>query len=190
MKLIPASIRNDEPVTVHQAKQNSNITHDLDDQLIDALTSTVREYVERDIGYITTQQQYIGYLGKFENIIKIPLRPIISIDEIKYFDADGVEQTLEPSLYQFSGVGIEPVLCPAPNNSWPQVQEGRLQAITITMTAGHATRDLVPHTLKQAIKLLVSHFYENRESTTQGINVVEMPQGYEFLVQSFRKYHL
>lgn len=190
MKLLPVSLRSDEPVTVHQAKQNSNITDDYDDQLIDSLVSTVREYVERDIGYITTQQQYYGYLESFDYVLNIPVRPIISIDEIKYFDTDGVEQILDPSQYQFSGLGLNPVVCPAPGATWPQVQSGRLNAVTITFTAGHATRDQVPHTIKQAIKLLVGHFYENRESTTQGINVVELPQGYDFLVQSFRKYHL
>ena len=52
---------------------------------------------------------------------------------------------------------------------WP-VTRAQQGAVNITYTAGYGDpASATPIAIKQAIKILVSHFYENREPTNPGI---------------------
>ena len=39
----------------------------------------------------------------------------------------------------------------------------------VTYVAGWTTAELVPETVKQAMRLLIGHWYENREDTQSGM---------------------
>ena len=70
--------------------------------------------------------------------------------------------------------------------SWPSTYD-RLNAIEITFLAGYgATAATVPETIKQAILLLLAHYYENREATTDGRAITSVPMAYESLIWTER----
>ena len=54
--------------------------------------------------------------------------------------------------------------------------------------AGYATPDDVPSAVKQAMHLLISHFYTNRSAVEAGVRAaaVEMPLGVEVLLRRYR----
>jgi uncharacterized phiE125 gp8 family phage protein len=45
----------------------------------------------------------------------------------------------------------------------------------------------VPQPLRQAIRLLVTHWYENRSALTLADTAMETPLGYRELIQPYRK---
>ncbi|HBY19972.1 MAG: hypothetical protein A2Y24_06855 [Clostridiales bacterium GWE2_32_10] len=71
-------------------------------------------------------------------------------------------------------------------------------AICIYYESGYKTTDIVnesnkeivlPISIKQAILLLVGHFYDNRETTTQ-LNQVELPISAKHLLRRYKVFRL
>lgn len=48
--------------------------------------------------------------------------------------------------------------------------------------------DTVPASLKEATRLLVAHWYENREASIVGLSVQEIPYGIRELIREYRKW--
>jgi len=120
--------------------------------------------------------------------IPLPLSPLVSIDQITYFDAGGVSQTLDPSAYDvFDGEGgfVEPVF----GTCWPWTPRRR-RAVTINFTAGYGDdASSVPAFVVQLILLLVGHYYEHREAVVGVDNrdsSAPLPEGIEGLITQLR----
>lgn len=47
----------------------------------------------------------------------------------------------------------------------------------------------LPPAVRQAVLLLLGHFYHNRESVVAGVSVSELPQGVKFLLSTYREYN-
>jgi uncharacterized phiE125 gp8 family phage protein len=99
------------------------------------------------------------------------------IRQIQYFDPTNKQQTLEGGLYFIAG---ECLLC-ANQNLLPTVY-GRPDAVWLDMVLGV---ELIPPTVKQAILLIASHWYENREASSP-LQIRDVPLGYQWLLDSHR----
>jgi hypothetical protein len=114
-----------------------------------------------------------SYLARAISLMSGPLRllrsPVQSVTSIKYLDANGTLQTLA----QNPGPGLpgyivdtdsEPArIAPANNLPWP-VTLAQQSAVQVLYVAGYSSADLVPETVKHAMKLLIGELYENREA--------------------------
>ena len=78
---------------------------------------------------------------------EIPLRPLMTVDEISYLDADGATQIIDPADYVVSGVGDVGRITLAAGASWPALG-AYPEPVTIQFTAGY---EVVPEPLKQAV---------------------------------------
>lgn len=96
--------------------------------------------------------------------IVLPRPPVASITSVQYIDDGGVLQTLDASMYQVDTDSEPARLLPAWGQIWPVTRYPQLSAVKITYVAGYASADAVPATTKQGIRLLLGHFYENREA--------------------------
>ncbi|WP_193171259.1 head-tail connector protein [Nisaea nitritireducens] len=124
-------------------------------------------------------------LDRFGPCIEIPLPPLQSVDEIRYIDTAGAEQTLPPVDYRVIENGEMPAeVVPAYGASWPSVLS-TLQAVTVVFTCGYGDAADIPAPIKQAIKLMVGEWYSKREATV-GQPVNELPLGVGALLASFR----
>ncbi len=118
-----------------------------------------------------------GWPGR---VFVLPRAPAISVTSVKYKDADGVEQILDPALY-FLQAPAGPFALPgrvvrAYNASWPTVQpiEG---AISITWKAGYGTTAAsVPATLRTVIRQLVTGYFNVREPLVIGTIIAKNPE--------------
>ncbi len=112
--------------------------------------------------------------------------PDVSTVEVKYFDADNVEQTVLTSAYaileDMGGAFIRF------NSSFdhPAVYADRADAVQITLTAGYGDETKVPDDIKLAIKMMVSHWFDNRESVVVGTGAVEVPMSAQALLEPYR----
>lgn len=157
-----------EPVTIQEVKEYlrlDDVTDPSEDAYLDALITAAREYCEafQNRAYITqTWQMSFDYWPGY--IIDIPRGNLQSINSVSYKNSDGVVTTLaETKEYVVSKSGVLGRISPPYAQPWPPFIPFPLDAVVIEFTCGYGdTADSVPQRVKQAIKLLVSHWYENR----------------------------
>lgn len=102
--------------------------------------------------------------------ILLPRPRIQAVTSIVYVDADGASQTMSAADYIVGTDEAPGRISLAYGASWP-TSRAQAGAIVITYTAGYALSSdteavqqaAVDQRFKQAIKLLVAHWYENRE---------------------------
>ncbi len=88
-------------------------------------------------------------------------------------DTASVTQTLDASTYQVD-VTTEPArICPVFGQFWPWPLP-QMANVLITFVAGFGSPDKVPPAIKVAIKMIVAHWYENREAVGMG-SYAEVP---------------
>ncbi|QEX18499.1 hypothetical protein FRZ44_38060 [Hypericibacter terrae] len=168
------------------AKAHLRVEFADDDVTIDALVAAATETIEGMTGRAFLQQTWRLTLDAFpacrDPVIRLPRPPLISVDSVKYVDADGTLQTLDPALYQVDANSTPARLAPAYGQVWPCAR-CELGAVRIEYKAGYGTTaDKVRPTLVSAVKLQLGHLYENREAVNIGNIVTTMPIGVESLV--------
>lgn len=101
--------------------------------------------------------------------ILLPRPNLLEVSSIKYDDADGVEQDMSSNDYRVSTDERPARISLAYNESWP-VTRSQSNAVRVVYRAGYSNSDTaetaraaVPQNVKQAILLLVGHWFENRE---------------------------
>jgi uncharacterized phiE125 gp8 family phage protein len=115
--------------------------------------------------------------------LKLPRPPLQSITSVKYFDAAGVEQTLGATNYIVRKPWRQPGTIEwAPSVVWPDLELDRSHPITIRFVAGYGGAANVPETIKQAILLLLGHWFENREAQVAAVGM--WVQNLEFSVKA------
>lgn len=98
----------------------------------------------------------------WDDELKIDLQPASSITTIKYYDVDGVLQTVSSSEYWFDARSRPPRIVFKPDFSWPNLELGRPAAVEVTFVAGYANAAAVPANIKMAIKQLAIFWYQHR----------------------------
>jgi uncharacterized phiE125 gp8 family phage protein len=172
----------EEPVSLFNIEQSSRIDfHDDDGEQFHiecVLIPAAREYAEKIQNVALVRQTWLLNLDAFPcgRIIEIPLRPVASVTSISYVDADGIEQTLNPSAYTVDTKSFRPRIELKASESWPTTEDC-VNAVSILFEGGYI-REEIPMRTKQAMILLVSHWYENREAMTLG----EISREIEFAV--------
>lgn len=128
----------------------------------------------------TWRQDYSGFCDR----MSLPLGPVASISTVKYFDADDVEQTFAGASYRLLTDALGSYVARVPSASWPAVGS-RDAPVSITFVAGTAA-DAVPMPIKQAILLLVAHWFENREAVGPN-TIAELPLAVNALIAPYRR---
>ena len=172
-----------EPVSLSEAKAHCRVTGSEEDGLIAGYLLAAREYVEthtRRTMLTQTWEQIEDVLG---DEIRLRKAPILSITSVRYLDTAGVEQTLAANQYRLIRRATgEAVIVPAFNVTWPVVQAVEA-AVTVRFVAGYgASSGSIPEAIRQAILLLVGHWYAHREAVTIGAAPAEVPMAVESLL--------
>jgi len=116
----------------------------------------------------------------------LPYSPIQAVSSITYVDIGGTTQTWSSSLYDVDIYSKPGRIRPKWGETWPSIRS-QMNAIAMTYTCGYgATAASVPAPIRQAMLLLIGHWYENREAVVIG-NVLgfrEIPIAVESLLMS------
>lgn len=159
-----------EPITPEQAAHYRRVDDLLaeDRNVFELAIRAAREYAERRTGRALVDRDWELVLDRFPcgrqpiEITRVPVN-IASI-EIRYVDADGAEQTLDPSAYVV--VDGEPVRI-APIDEWPATPCDRIGVVVVKFQVGPGAVG-VPDILRSAMLLHVGDLYEHREDTIAG----------------------
>lgn len=175
------------PITREEVKEHLRIdaTNTSEDPFIDSLILMATEYFQSRSWRQLITATFTQYFDDFPpNHFELDKPPLQSITTIKYQDINNVQQTLAISVFEvdtFSEVG-RVVL--ADGESFPEVFD-TINAVQVEYKAGFGdTRDNVPDLIKSTIKLIVAHFYENRDMVrvTQGVSEIPIPQAIRDLI--------
>ncbi len=156
-----------EPLTRVEAKQHCRIHEEIgnDDSYFDALIAAARAYVEyyteRQLMTATYDLTLDGFPGNGQPLY-IPKAPLVSITHVKYLaESTGTETTWTSSYYrvQLSEPGRVSL---ALTQTYPLLY-GVAGQVTVRFICGYGTAADVPKGLKQAMLLLIGHWYDNRE---------------------------
>lgn len=180
-----------EPVTLAEAKVHCRIDVDDDDALVASLISTAREHLEQTSRprVAMTAQRWLYVADEWPTSGTIELRPypLLSVAEVRYTDADGAETTIASTEYQVDTLSTPGRLHML--NGWPSATLAPLNGLQIEFTAGYGEDVLSPPmALRQAVLLLVGHWYENRElALTTGAIPKELPFAVRTLFRPWRR---
>jgi phage conserved hypothetical protein, phiE125 gp8 family len=173
-----------EPITLTEAKAHLRVDFSDDDDLISGLIKTAREYAEGYQNRALCTQTWELWLDSWpsESYIKIPLPPLQSITSIKYYDSTNTEATMADTDYQVDVKSEPGRVALAYSESWPAATLRPINGICITFNAGYGNAGDVPQRMKQAMLLLVGHWYEHREATLTGPAAAEIEFGVNSLL--------
>jgi uncharacterized phiE125 gp8 family phage protein len=176
-----------EPVSLAEAKAFSRVDHDWENDLLTSLVSAARIAAETETGRQIVTAAWQLTLDAWPDGCEITLpRPALqSVQSVTYYDPDGTQQTFSSSDYWTSIAGVKGRIVLKPSASWPDLEEGRPDAIQINFLSGYGDPSSVPDGLKTAIGLLVGHWYEHREAVVEGTITALRPLGWKFLIQNY-----
>lgn len=171
MQLILNAAPADEPLTVQQVRDHLRISGTAEDAYLAALIIVAREVCEQRTGRRLVTQTWDVRYDSFQEALRgrceiwLPLSPVQSITHVKYYDDADALQTWSATEYQFAA-GLQPRLATVEGYSWPSTY-ARMQAVEIRAVCGYGAPEAVPASLTQWMLLMIGHWFENRESTTQ-----------------------
>ncbi len=201
-----------EPITTANAKAWLRVDSSSDDTLIDALVATARRHVENYTGKALISQTWAYWLDRFPpgggatpwwdgvrqgavsslyqseaRHIEIPKGPVSALTSVSTFDLDDVETALSASTdYRLDDSGEIQRVVLRDGAVWPtELRESK--AIKVLFVAGYgATAASVPDPLIVAMKMLLAHWYENREAVVTGTTATELPLSVKVLLDPYR----
>jgi uncharacterized phiE125 gp8 family phage protein len=165
IKTAPAT----EPVSLDEAKLHLRVDSTDDDVLIQSYIKAARIYAEGVQNRAFVTRTYELWLDSFPSVdyIELPMPPVISLTSIDVYDTANSKTADTTLTNYFLDTKNEPgKIVLAYNCSWPSTTLRSVNGICITFVSGYGVSELVPETVKAAIKLLVGHFYEHREAMT------------------------
>jgi uncharacterized phiE125 gp8 family phage protein len=174
--VMPAAV---DPVSLAEAKAHLRVDHSDDDGLIVDLikAATARAQAEVQRQFVTATMEWV--LQGWPYSIRLPIAPVAAVDvtSVKYVDGLDVAQTLPATDYivRPRGPSIEIVL--KTGKTWPPLSTTpAAEPVVVRFNAGTTAAD-VPANVKAAIKLLLGHFYANREAVLvgAGAQAIELP---------------
>lgn len=174
-----------EPVTLAEAVLHTRADETEDQPLITALITAAREYCEKYSGRAYITQTIRASFDSWPLFpIRLPRPPLAAVDSVKYYGEDNAEYTLDAASY-YTDTDSEPGrIAIASGISLPATTLRDINAVQITYTAGYgAAATAVPQRVKQAIMLLVAHWYESREAVIVG-RTGNMSKEIEFAVHN------
>lgn len=159
-----------EPVSLADVKTFLHVDDNDENELIQRLVVAARDWCERFTGRQFMTATYDWRLDAFPDssadCLWVPRPPLASVTSITYTATDGTSTTWGASNYQ-TDIYSEPArILPAYGVTWPSTRDV-LNAVTIRFVCG-AAETAVKETVKQAIKMLVAHWFESREPVLIG----------------------
>lgn len=149
-----------------------------DETVLRPLISAAREYCENLTGYALIPQTIIAYpegTGRFENLPRVPVTEITRVTAVR---DDGEKIALNNFEYDEEDGRFYLPTTPTGLRT--------VNPIEVEFTAGANT---LPNAARQAMLLLIGHWYANRESVQVGnVTSVEIAETTKAILKQFRRW--
>lgn len=184
----------DEVITLEQAKLNLKVDFSDDDDIITANILAAQDHVQNTTGLVLSVTDITETQSRLAPSIELEAWPVRQIKEVRCTQPDGTMVALPASAWRANlnhrPVRIYPV---AFNWGLPPVEcfhhhhERSALPVEIDIEAGYETDADIPPAVKQALFLLIAHFYANRKAVEVGARAaaVTVPLGVDALLERF-----
>lgn len=177
-----------EPIPTADAKLHLRVDISDDDDYIASLVKAARAQAENILGRRLVTQTWDLTRDCFpigDRELMIPYGPVQSISSISYIDSGGTTQTLSSANYVLDTASLNARVYPAYSLIWPLTRDIQ-NAVTIRYVTGFGAYTAVPANIICAMKLMIGHWYENRENSVLGESVMQLPLAAEALLSAER----
>ena len=157
----------DEALTVAEVRDWLRQDSDDSDTEIAGLILAARHMCEGECRRSIMPTTWESTSDEFTDALRLENPRVISVTSVKYYDEDGVLQTLSPSDYQVDTDSEPGWIVPAYGVTWPATRQ-MANAVRVRYIAGYADAGTVPEPIKVWMKLHIAHFYRNKESSVHG----------------------
>lgn len=186
LKLVmaPAS----DPVDLATAKAHLRVDGTDENALIAALIAAARQYVEVVTRRALIAQTWELVLDAFPagDIVPIPLPPLRSVTALTCTDNNGIATVWDAVNYVVDTDSEPGRLVLAYGKSWPSITLAPAGGVRVRFEAGYGDAAAVPEGIKQAMLLLIGHWFEHREGVNIGNIVNELPFAVDSLLWPYR----
>jgi uncharacterized phiE125 gp8 family phage protein len=174
-----------EPLSLDEAKAFLRLDHDDDDDVVAALIAGARVHVEAQTrrAFITQSWRLVRDRWPGDGCIEVRPAPLHALSAARIYRSDGSTQSIDPAAFVAdkakSALAFAAGALPPP---------GRIAAgieLDVSVGYGDAATD-VPQPLRQAIRVLVAHWYENRGLIAAGTGVAVLPETAASLIAPYR----
>jgi uncharacterized phiE125 gp8 family phage protein len=146
-------------VTLDAARDAARVNGNDLDEMIEIQVRAITEDAEHLTGRAFITQTWRVTLNGFPSAIRLPAPPVSAVSSVKYWDVDGVEQTLDLSDYMVDAVSEPGLIVPAPGRAWPSTAS-RINAVTVDVVCGYGPTDATtPASVKAYILAKVQEFF-------------------------------
>ena len=194
-----------EPITLDEAKSHLRIETSDEDALIQSLILTSRLHIEVALGIALITQQWSCFFDRWPaalsarntpmqpvgavysvpdstarhyaltDVMALPLSPIKSVDAVRVYAQDGTFVTLPLNGFTFDLISRNPRVIRNQETTTPTPGR-RLNGIEIAVTCGFGAQPSdIPAPIRQALLLLVAHWYEHRDPGEIGTPEARVP---------------
>jgi len=140
---------------------------DVEDDGTSALDTDIRRAIktytteaEGETNRAIMQQTWRLTLDAFPAKFELRRPPLLKVDHIKFYDAAGVQQTLDPQDYQVDGEREPGEIVLAPGYVWPATAR-RINAVEVQITCGYGTDpSVVPDAISGFIVARLSEHFQ------------------------------
>ena len=178
-----------EPVTTAEAKEQLRIDSSDEDTFIDTLILAARIAAENFTGrrlITTVLEMRLDGFPVGGDAIWIPGPPLIVVNTMVYTHVDGTAGTSWASSKWTSDIYATPGrIVPAFGESYPATRDVP-NAVTIDYDAGYGAASAVPGPIKHAMKMMLAHWWVNREEVVVGVSAATVPMAAQRLMWPYK----
>ena len=192
MGLILTTAPASEPVSLAEAKAHLRVDATDEDTLINTLITAARTHLEVTLSRAFITQTWTWWRDAWPAArrLALPIAPVQAVSAVRAYAADDTATTLDAASYSLDAASDPARIVLGQGVSWPPVGRAANGA-EIVFTAGYGAAPAdVPAPLRQAILLLVAHWYERREPVLVGERGAEIPEGIGALLAPYRRARL
>ena len=187
MTLVRVAAPATDVISLAEAKAHLRVDFSDDDTLISGLIAAAISHVDGkgELGRAMITQTWAQWVSQAPGWVRLRMGPFQALTSVEYYDTDNVLQTATLSDFETRLDGDFVICKPKEDFEWPSA-ETRADAIKITYTAGFgdAATD-VPQGIRQALLMLVAHWYENREAASE-VKLNDLPRAVDALLGNER----
>lgn len=156
----------EQPVTVPDIQRHVRV-NDADEEVdwfldqICAATDLLQTMAGKQFVTATYELKRDGFPTR--SWLELPHPPLLAVSSVAYTDIAGDAQTWASSNYDVDTHHVPGRIVLVHNGSWPSARS-HWDSVTVTYTAGYGAASAVPDAIKHAYRLLIGHWYWNREA--------------------------
>lgn len=179
-------------IDLAEAKAHLRVDHADDDAYIQALIEVATAHLDGWSGVLgralltqNWRESHCCFPG-CDGRLRLSLLPVSAIVSITYYDTAGAQQTLGANVY--SGPFVDELgayVSLIDRQAWPATAR-REDAVAVTYSAGYGAAGDIPRPIRQAMLLLIGHWYAVREAVADAPKSA-VPFAVDALIAPFRR---